>query len=81
MYFNKKKGIFTARSTKLNGNCNNQAKLLMIVDGANRYYMAIKNLSRLLKLLNVTHKGVCHFSMNCLEGFCKGSGRVKHYEY
>ena len=53
----------------------------MIVDGENRYYTAVKNLSRLLKSLNATHKGEHHFCINCVNGFYTASTRDKHYEY
>jgi len=55
--------------------------LLMIVDGENRHYTAVKNLSRLLKSLNATHKGVYHFCLNCLNAFRTEVARDKHYEY
>ena len=43
--------------------------------------MAIKNLPRLFKSLNVTYKKTIHFRMNCLNGFCKASARDKKFEY
>ena len=52
----------------------------MIVDVENRYYTAVKNLSRLLKSLNATHKGAHHFCINCLNGFQTASARDKHYK-
>ena len=50
--FTGKKGIFTARRSEFNCNCKKQVNLLMVVDGENRHYTPIKNISRLLKSLN-----------------------------
>ena len=55
-----------------------QVNLLMIVDGENRHYKAIKRISRLLKSLNATHKGAYHFCMTESES---ESARDKHYQY
>ena len=52
----------------------------MIVDVENRYYTAVKNLSRLLNSLNATHKGAHHFCINSLNGFQTASARDRHYE-
>ena len=46
--FNKKKSIYTARRSGLNGKCSKQVNLLIVVDGENRHYTAIKNISMLL---------------------------------
>ena len=73
--------MYTACRSELNRNCSKQVNLLMIVDRENRHYTAIKNISRLLKSFNATHKGAYHFFMNCLNGFRTGSARDKHYEY
>ena len=53
----------------------------MTVDGESRYYTAIKNLSKLFKSLNSTHKGAYYFQMNCLNGFYTASARNKHCVY
>ena len=53
----------------------------MIVDGEERHYTAIKNIPRLLSKLNGKTKRTYHYCMNCLNGFCTGSARDKHYEY
>ena len=71
--------LYTAQRSELNGECNKQANLFMIVDGGNRHYTAIKNLSRLLKSLNATHKESYHFCMNCLNGFHTASASKKYY--
>ena len=61
----KKKNIYTVPRSEHNVKCKKQVNLLMIVDGEERYYTAIKSISRLLKSLNATHKGAYHFCMNC----------------
>ena len=33
-----------------------------------------------MKSLNETHKGACHFCVNCLNAFCTVSVRDKHYK-
>ena len=43
--------------------------------------MVIKNLSRLLKSLNATHKGAYHLCMNSLHGFCTTWIGNKHHEH
>ena len=81
--FSKKKSqtIYRVRRSKHNIECKKQVNLLMIGDGEKRHYKAIKNIPRLIKSLNATHKGAYHFCMNCLNGFRTSSAREKHYEY
>ena len=79
--FVSKKSIFIARRSEFNGKRGKQANLLMIVDGENRHYTAVKSLSRLLKSLNAKHHGAYHFCVNCLNGFRTESARDKHYVY
>ena len=79
--FVSKKNIFIARRSEFNGKRGKQANLLMIVDGENRHYTAVKSLSRLLKSLNAKHHGAYHFCVNCLNGFRTESARDKHYVY
>ena len=62
--FNKKESIYTACRSDLNGRCCKQVNLLMIVEGANRHYIAIKNISRLLSKLNNGKKNRAYY-------FCK----------
>ena len=70
LFSNKKnQNIYTARRSERKVKCKKQVNLLMIVDGEKRHYTAIKSLSRLLKSLDATHKGVYHFCMNYLNGF------------
>ena len=56
-------------------------RLIVEVDGEERYYTTIKNISRLLSRLNGKTKRAFHYCMNCLNGFRTGSARYKHYEY
>ena len=83
MLFSKKKNqnICTGRRSERKVKCKKQVNLLVIVNGENRHYTAIKGISRLLKSLNATRKGAYHFCMNCLNGFRTEPARDKHYEY
>ena len=56
--FKKNQNIYTDPRSERNVKCKKQVSLLMIVDGDKRHYTAIKSISRLLKSLNATHKGV-----------------------
>ena len=81
LFSNKKsQNIYTARRSERNVKCKKQVNLLMIVDGKNSHYTAIKSIYRLLKSLNVTHKGAYHFCMNCLNGFRTELAKDKDYE-
>ena len=53
----------------------------MIVDGEERHYTAIKNISRFLSKLNGKTKCAYHYCKNCLNGFRRESARDKRYEY
>ena len=53
----------------------------MIVDGENRHYETIKNISKLLSKLNGKSNRAYHICMNCWNGFWTASARDKHYEY
>ena len=79
--FTNKNSIYIGRKSQFNGERQKQANLLMVVDGENRHYTAVKNLSRLLTALNTKHKAGYIYCMNCLNGFHKESARDKHYEY
>ena len=76
-----KNKIYIARRSEFNSKRNKQVNLLMIADGENRHYTAVKSLSRLLKSLNAKHKGAYHFCINCLNSFRTESARDKHYKY
>ena len=77
----KSQNIYTVHRSKHNLECKNQLNLLMIEDGGKRHYTIIKNISRLLKSLNATHKGAYHFCINCLNGFRTASAKDERYEY
>ena len=46
----------------------------------NRHYVAIKNLSRLLRSSNSEHHNKHYFCLNCLQGFHSEESRNKHFE-
>ena len=83
MLFSKKKNqnICTGRRSERNVKCKKQVNLLVMVNGENRHYTAIKGISRLLKSLNATRKDGYYFCMTCLNGFRTEPARDKHYEY
>ena len=55
--------------------------LLLIADGEQKHYTAIKSLSRLLKSSYTKHKCKQHFCMNCLQGFSTEISRDKLFKY
>ena len=55
-----KKDIYTVRSSELNVKCKKQVNLSIILDGEERHYTAIKNISRLLSKLNGKFQQVYH---------------------
>ena len=80
--FVNKKSIYIARRSGFNGKRSKQVNLLVIIDGKNRHYTAVKSLSRLLSSENSKgRKGAYHFCVNCLNGFRTESARDKHYVY
>ena len=79
--FTGKKSIYTARRSDFNDKRSKQVNLLMVVDGENRHYTTIKNLSRLLSSLNSKHQKAQHFCLNCLNGFHNQQARDKHFDY
>ena len=76
-----KKNKYTVRKSGRNVKYKKQVNLLMIVDGEERHYTAIKNMSRLLSKLNGKTKRTYHYCMNCLSCFRTESARDKHDEY
>ena len=56
----KKKNIYIVRRSEHNGKCKRHVNLLMIGDGEERHYTAIKNISRLLSKLNGKTKCAYH---------------------
>ena len=82
LFSNKKsQNIYTVRKSKHNVGCKKQINLLMIEDGEETHYTAIKNMPRLLSKLNGKTQHAYHYCMNCLNGFRTASARDKHYEY
>ena len=53
----------------------------MIMDGKNRHFIAIKNISRLSSKSIVKSNLADYFCMNCLNGFWVVPARDKHYQY
>ena len=76
-----KKNIYTVCRSEQNVKCKNQVNLLIILDGEERHYTAIKSISRLLSKLNGKTKHAYNYCLNCLNGFRTESARDKHYEY
>ena len=76
-----KKNIYTVRRSGRNVKCKKQVNLLTIVDGEERHYTEIKNISRLLSKLNGKIKRAYHCCMNYLIGFRTESARKKQYVY
>ena len=58
--FNDKHGIYTAGRSELTGESIKKANFLMVVDGQNKYYTVIKNISRLFSTLNGKISFICH---------------------
>ena len=63
----KGRDIYICRKTKLTKQ--EGVNLLLITDGENRHYTAVKSLTRLLRSSNSKHKCKQHFCLNCLQGF------------
>ena len=63
------KQIRSAYISKYNHECDNQVILLMITDdNENWHYLAVKNISRLLKGVASNHKGD-FYCLNCLHSY------------
>ena len=74
----KTKEIRQAYISEHNDKCNNQVNLLMITDGtSNWHYLAIKNLSRLLRGITSNHNGD-FYCLNCLYLYRTISKLKKH---
>ena len=76
-----KKKIYTVRRSERDVKCKKQVSLLMIVDGEERHYTAIKSISRFLSKLNGKTQHAYNYCMNCLNGFKTASARDKHYKH
>ena len=57
------------------------ANLMLITNNDDKYYVAIKSLSRLLSSSNDKKKKSPHFCTNCLQGFTKRCSRDEHCKY
>ena len=57
------------------------ANLFLMVQEEKRLYVAIKNLSRLLRSSNSEHHNKHYFCLNCLQGFHGEESRNKYFEY
>ena len=55
--------------------------LLLLEDGKKRHYVAIKNLSRLLRSSTSSHKDKYYFCQNCLQGFHSEEAKTKYLNY
>ena len=70
--------IKQAYISKHNDKCNNQVNLLMITDGTtNWHYLAIKNISGLLRGITSNHNGD-FYCLNCLHSYRTKSKLKKH---
>ena len=67
-----------ANKSKYNLNCKNQVIVLMITDGEKRNYLAVKNLSALLRGITSNHKGA-FYCLNCLHSY-NTKDKLKKYE-
>ena len=76
-----KAAIYIARRSEFNDTRDKQVNLLLVVDGENRHYTTIKNLSRLLSSMNSKHNGASHYCINCLNGFKTKQGKDEHFNY
>ena len=63
--FVNQKSIYIARRSEFNSKGRKQVNLLMIVDGENRHYTAVKSLSR-LQFNSKGKKGAYNYCVNCL---------------
>ena len=74
------RGIYICRKSKHNDR-KHIANLLMICDGENRHYTAVKSMSRLLGASNSKNGRRQHFCINCLQGFHSEKTRNDHFDY
>ncbi|MCE2507588.1 MAG: hypothetical protein J4F36_14200, partial [Nitrosopumilaceae archaeon] len=76
-----KKGFYILRRSRFNATRSNIINLLLIEDGANKHYVFIKNLSRLLgsTVTKCEHKQ--YYCINCLNFFNCEESHNEHYEY
>ena len=62
-------------------NYENALNLMIITEGEQKHYVAIKSLSRLLSKKNSKHDEKQYFCINCLQGFWKEEARNGHTVY
>ena len=62
-------------------NYENVLNLMIITEGEQKHYVAIKSLSRLLSKKNSKHDKKQYFCINCLQGFWKEEARNEHTVY
>ena len=62
-------------------NYENALNLMLITEGEQKHYVAIKSLSRLLSKKNSKHDKKQYFCINCLQGFWKEEARNEHTVY
>ena len=62
-------------------NYENVLNLMIITEGEQKHYVAIKSLSRLLSKKNNKHDKKQYFCINCLQGFWKEEARNEHTVY
>ena len=63
------------------GNYENALNLMLITEGEQKHYVAIKSLSRLLSKKNSKRNGKQYFCRNCLQGFWEENARNEHTVY
>ena len=69
--------IRVAYKLKYNRKCDNQAILLIIIDGEKWHYLSVKNLSRLLKG-TASNLNECFYCLNCSHSYSTKNRLVKH---
>ena len=71
--------IRVAYKSKYNHKCKNQGILLMITDGSKRHYIAVSNLSALLRRKSSNHHGD-FYCLNCFNSYTTKNRLKKHKE-
>ena len=71
--------IRVAYTSKYNHMCKNQGILLMITDGSKRHYIAVSNLSALLRRKSSNHHGD-FYCLNCFNSYTTKNRLKKHKE-
>ena len=71
--------IRVAYKSKYNHKCKNQGILLIITDGSKRHYIAVSNLSALLRRKSSNHHGD-FYCLNCFNSYTTKNRLKKHKE-